>query len=324
MLIDRENWRLHRGWVLATAAATALAVAWYAGEAVRSESWPGGSSLPGFTFGALGGIVILFELLLYFRKKVRAWRLGRAQVWMRAHIWLGLLCLPLLVLHSGFRLGGTLSAVLMVLLVVVIASGIWGLALQQFLPSRLLNEVPAETIYSQMDYVVGQLTEEASRLVRGVCGPAEGEEAAAADDRDAAQPAGVGFLVVGAVRTAGHVRGRVLATEAAAAPVAGSEPLREFFLQTVKPFLADGAASGSPLRLPKRAAVMFDGLRTRVDPAAHAAVAALEDLCEQRRQLDHQARLHGWLHNWLWVHLPLSVALVVLMAIHAWAALRYW
>src|SRR5207249_1598623 len=126
---------------------------WYFVESSRSTQWPGGSSLPGFVFGVLGGLIILFEVLLWWRKRVRVWRIGRAQAWMRAHIWLGLLCVPLLIYHSGFRLGGILSTVLMVLLLVVVASGIWGLVLQQILPRRMLDDVPAETIYSQIDYL---------------------------------------------------------------------------------------------------------------------------------------------------------------------------
>jgi hypothetical protein len=44
-------------------------------------------------------------------------------------------------------------------------------------------------------------------------------------------------------------------------------------------------------------------MRLKVNPAAHSVVDALEDLCERRRQLDEQARLHGWLHGWILVHL---------------------
>jgi hypothetical protein len=50
----------------------------------------------------------------------------------------------------------------------------------------------------------------------------------------------------------------------------------------------------------------------------------LEDLCNQRRQLILQSKIHFWLHNWLWVHLPLSVALIVLMFVHIFVALKYW
>ena len=76
---------------------------------------------------------------------------------MRAHIWLGLWAVPLIVLHSGLQLGGRLSIVLMVLFIVVIISGIFGLLLQQVLPRVMLRRVPAETIYSQIDHVAEQL-----------------------------------------------------------------------------------------------------------------------------------------------------------------------
>jgi len=87
---------------------------------------------------------------------IRAWRLGRAQVWLRGHIWLGLFSVPLIVLHSGLSLGGQLSTVLMLLFVAVIASGVFGLALQQYLPRQMYESLPAETIYSQIDYVSQQ------------------------------------------------------------------------------------------------------------------------------------------------------------------------
>ena len=34
--------------------------------------------------------------------------------------------------------------------------------------------------------------------------------------------------------------------------------------------------------------------------------------------------MHRWLHGWLLVHLPLSMALVVLMFIHIYVAIKYW
>jgi hypothetical protein len=324
VLIDRANWRLHRVWVYFTLAATAAAIGWYVVEGLGVADWPGGSSLPGFTFGVVGGLIILFEFLLWWRKKVRVWRIGRAQAWMRAHIWLGLLCLPLLILHSGFRLGGTLSTVLMALLVIVIASGIWGLVLQQFLPRRMLDDVPAETIYSQIHRLSAQLVTEAGHLVRAVCGPAPDEEMEPLARPEVPAAAGDGFVVIGAVRAVGRVQGMVLETRVLPAPVEEAEPLRDFFRDTVKPFLEKGPAAGAALRHPNRAAVLFQDIRAKLPPAAHASVDALERFCNQRRQWAEQARLHWWLHNWLWVHFPLSVALVLLMFVHAWVALKYW
>ena len=77
-------------------------------------------------------------------------------------------------------------------------------------------------------------------------------------------------------------------------------------------------------RLPVVALTRRGDLKTKLAPGAHETVDILESLCEQRRQLDRQAQMHFWLHSWLWLHLPLSVALVVLMLIHVWFALKYW
>jgi hypothetical protein len=259
---------------------------------------------------------------LWFRKKVRAWRIGRAQAWLRAHIWLGLVCLPLLVLHSGFRLGGVLSTVLMVLLVIVIVSGIWGLVLQQWLPGYMLDRVAAETIYSQIEGQSRQLLVEARDLVRVTCGAMP--EEAEAESADGWNERSESFVVVGAVRKVGRVQGKVLETRVAGPVVAGSEGLRVFFDGAVDAYLRKGRRSDSPLVDRERARQLFQGLRNNVPPAARAAVDTLEGLCAQRRQLDLQARLHFWLHSWLWVHLPLSAALAGLMFWHMWAALYYW
>jgi hypothetical protein len=303
-----------------------LACFWYAAAFFEAGAWtkrPGGWSPPGFTFGVVGGLICLFEFLLWPRKKKRAWRLGRVQVWMRAHIWLGLLAVPLLLLHSGFRWGGTLSTILMALFLIVIASGVWGLVVQQFLPSRMFEGVPAETIYSQIDHVVAQLNREAELLVLATCGPEENGRPTTAAEREELAEAGTAHLVVGAVRTAGRVQGKVIETRSATAFVPGSDYLRSFYRNTVGPYLARGSHSDSPLRVAPRAADLFQDTRARLPEAARDALNSLEGMCTQRRQMDDQARIHFWLHNWLWVHLPLSIALILLMFVHVFYALKY-
>jgi hypothetical protein len=304
-------------------AATALSCAWYFFSSLGSSQWPGGGSRPGLVFGVAGGLLILFEFALWGRKKVRAWRIGRVQTWMIAHIWLGLLTVPLLVLHSGFRWGGSLSTVLMVLFLVVIASGVWGLILQQFLPTRMLNQVPAETIHSQIERMVRFMIDDAQRLVYATCGPAPGEESMEADPEEVEHGAPISHLTVGAVQTVGSVQGKVLVTKVPKAAVPGSEPLREIFRSSIAPYLKEGRRSVSPLALPNKAEAIFRDLRSKLNPGAYEAIGILENLCDQRRQLDRQDRLHRWLHNWLWVHLPLSIALVVLMFFHVWVAFKY-
>ena len=82
LVFDRKTWPAHRPWMifflLATIASTAAFFAFAYGPYGDPTGWPGGSSLPGLIFGVLGGLIILFEFLLWFRKKVRVWRIGRA------------------------------------------------------------------------------------------------------------------------------------------------------------------------------------------------------------------------------------------------------
>ena len=57
--------------------------------------------------------------------------------------------------------------------------------------------------------------------------------------------------------------------------------------------------------------------------ALHPTLHELEAICEERAQLSQQKRLHHWLHGWLLVHVPLSVALLVLGLAHAVLSLYY-
>ena len=58
-------------------------------------------------------------------------------------------------------------------------------------------------------------------------------------------------------------------------------------------------------------------------PEKLAGLGALQELCDERAQLDDQLRLHYWLHVWLYVHVPLSYAMLALAVVHAVTSLRY-
>jgi hypothetical protein len=322
LILGREQWREHRSWCWAVLILTAIAAGWFAVECAQSGRLVGGGSLSGFTLGVAGGAIIVFEMLLWLRKKFRVARIGRAKLWMKAHIWLGLLSVPLITLHSGFRWSaGPLSSVLMFVFFVVIVSGVWGLALQQVVPKIMLENIPAETIYSQIDLVLAQSTEEARRIVRLTCGQ---EDSGAGTELTANTDPRKAFVVIGAVRAAGSVQGKLLQTRAQAVRVPGAEPLLELFEETVVPYVRAKAGADESLASPKKARIVFAEMRSRLDPAAHPVVGMLEELCDQRRQLDLQSRLHIWLHGWLWIHLPLSVALFALMIAHIYYALKYY
>ncbi len=294
LVFGRENWPQHLPWCVATLAVTAAAVAGYVVYGFSSGSWnqPGGGSPPGFAYGVLGGGIILFEMLLWPRKSLwRGWRLGRTKLWMTAHIWLGLLSIPLLLLHGGFHFrlsASTLAAVLMWLLVLVVGSGVLGLVLQNILPRLMLEQVPAETIYAQIGHILEQYRDEAQRLVDQTCG----QSTSAGGNRAMPAEAGVApgsHVAVGSVRQVGRVAGQGRASEHRRPDwVAGSEALLSFYGDQVEPYLRAGSGTKMPLGRATQSRAMFQALKTRLPVAAHPAAERLADFCDQRRQFDLQ------------------------------------
>ena len=67
---------------------------------------------------------------------------------------------------------------------------------------------------------------------------------------------------------------------------------------------------------------LFTQLRAELPAELHDALQQLFVLCEERRQFNTQLRLHRWLHWWLMVHIPPSIALLVLFVAHVVVSLR--
>ena len=270
-------------WAFVAVTLVVGSAAWYAAEAVAAGRLPTGGSRVGLALGVVAALIIGFEMLLWPRKRflrTRTRRLGRTQTWLKAHIWLGLACGPLAVLHAGFRLGGSLAATLMLVLGVVLASGVWGLILQHLIPRLLKDRVPDEVPAAEAERIVAHHTAGFARRLEVARG-------------------GLG-----------------------AEPVAGAELVREAFEKVVRPYLA-GLTRPGELRVADRAGRYFADLHAALPEAGRPLARELEEVCRLRRQFDAQLRLQWWLHSWVWVHLPLSVALVGLLVVHIYVALRY-
>ena len=122
MLIDRK----HTKWAFASLLILGVATLLYVIDARHELQGPRGGTTIGLVFGTAGFAVIVLASLLGLRKRFSTWQLGRAQTWMRAHLWLSPLSFPLILLHGGFHFGGLLTTVLLVLLIAVVLSGITG------------------------------------------------------------------------------------------------------------------------------------------------------------------------------------------------------
>jgi hypothetical protein len=316
MKIDRS----HRSWLIFSVVVLALSGAWYWYDVTRGPdalNGPSGGSATGITFGIIGSLFMLFAGLFTLRKKVRTWRIGRAEFWMRGHLWLGTLALPMIWLHGGFRHGGTVTTILMWITYAIVISGIIGALLQHFLPRTMTQAVQSETIYEQIPQVLKHLASEADD-VAAICGPDNGEDLRDWRQRRKAsleQRAG-SFLIT-------RERCEQLVATLGAAPAEGAAPLKKFYQEQVQPYLQAPATAGAALLDPVRAGSIFAQQRFLLPPTLHESLADLQRICDEVRQLQLQQRMHRWMHGWLLIHVPLAMALLVLAIVHVVVALRY-
>jgi len=298
MILDRS----HRPWIVATAIALGVATAAYVVYAAAVPGGPRGGTVAGLAFGIAAALAMAGAALLGVRKRRPHYRIGRASTWLKGHLWLGVLSLPLVLFHAGFAFGGTLATVLMWLLFAVLVTGAVTLALQHFLPRVMTRSLPEETVFEQLDHMRKQLLIEAEQMVRGWVGG------------------------VGIAKCAGRLRGRVVLGRAASTATEASPeraPLRLFLDRYLRPYFAADGMRRSRLGDPSARAALFEELRGTVDASLHGLTRDLEALCVQREQLQMQRRLHLWLHGWLLLHVPLSYLLVLLTAVHAVMSLYY-
>jgi hypothetical protein len=175
-----NNWK-HFPWFVFVCLATIAACLLYVGN-FHPHRMPAGIRLPplliqtptehhtvggtplGLAFGAISLGIFVFAALLNLRKKIPLWRVGTVQRWLRAHIWLTLLTIPLIILHSGFRLGGPMTTLLMALYALVMVSGIYGLVLQHLMPRLMKERLPAETVFEQIPHIRAQLCVAAEKM----------------------------------------------------------------------------------------------------------------------------------------------------------------
>ena len=115
-------------------------------------------------------------------------------------------------------------------------------------------------------------------------------------------------------------------TERLGASRAEKDLLRTFYLELVRPFLAEtrstSAVRRSPFASSEIANRQFLRRKTILPAVLHPVLDELADCCERRRQFELQRKIHRWLHWWLMIHVPVSVGLLVLLVAHVVMALR--
>jgi len=278
------RWR--RFWVGVGAVLTAV----YVASALHGGFQHGGSPA-GIAYGIFGTVAILVLLAFGVRKRWYRSTWGTLDGWLQSHIYLGLLSALVIFFHSGFRFQDRVAVAAFVTLGVVVASGFVGASLYTSVPRRL-SEVESDLTPAELSAQIQQLADGMARIAGSRSQPFQevcrGLLAESLPGRLA------GWRLMLTSRGAGTKR-------AASGGSSGS-----------------GGGGG-----PAPWAVHL----TRVPPAEQEDLRQLLVLSRQRSELLErliaQQRYRNLLGAWLYLHVPLSIALLALVAAHLVAVFYY-
>ena len=111
---------------------------------------PYGGTPLGYTLGTIAALLVLWLLWFGVRKRQYRSRLGSVQGWLSAHVYLGTALVVIATLHTGFELGWNVHGLAYVLMVLVVASGFYGVFMYLRVPGAMTANLGDETVESML------------------------------------------------------------------------------------------------------------------------------------------------------------------------------
>lgn len=276
---SHESFLRHRRfqWLKAAAALSLLAILSYALVDVQPRH--NGGSWYGYILGTIGAGLILWLTALGVRKRNITRKKWSLKAWTSAHVYFGLSLIVIATLHTGFQFGWNVHTLAYALMMLVIVSGIYGVAAYAWLPKELSDnrgEMTAAQMIDAVDSIDKQiqisaqpLSDEDTEVVLGSLGE---------------DPFGGGLYR----RLTGTVRGG-----------GNAEALR-----VIRRRLAESEGEE---------AIALDQVAVLLQRKAAA-------LSRVRRHV----RIRAMLEIWLYVHVPVTFALIAALAAHIISVFFYW
>ena len=256
-------------WLWIALALSAASIAGYV--LIDQQPRPNGGTWYGYTLGTIGLGLIVWLSLLGVRKRRINPGAGSLKAWTSAHVYLGLSLVVVGTLHTGFQIGWNVHTLAYVLMLLVIATGIYGVVVYATLPASLSANRKEMTRAQMLDALTAidrQLESAAQPL-----GRAEADLVIAALAQDTFHGGAWGRLT-------------------------GSYPR----CATARALSGMSGASEETVRV----------------------AALLEKRREQLTQIRGALRIRALLEVWLFVHIPLTLALIAALTAHVISVFYYW
>jgi hypothetical protein len=129
--------------------AAAIGAYWYYGIHTAQIKPYGGTWL-GYTLGTIAALLILWLMLLGIRKRRYSSRLGSVPGWASAHVYLGTSLIIIATLHCAFEFGWNIHTLAYALMMLVIASGFFGVYAYLSYPEVMTTNLAGETLETML------------------------------------------------------------------------------------------------------------------------------------------------------------------------------
>ncbi len=245
---------------------------------------PYGGTWLGYTLGTIGAVLILWLMLLGVRKRSYQSNLGSVQGWTSAHVYLGASLIVVASLHCAFEFGWNIHTLAYVLMMLVIASGFFGIYAYLRYPEHMTANLAGETLETML-LKVADLESKCKRIALEL-------------------PDEVNALVMNASRRAAEksaLQGSFLRQLAGVDP---KHPMR---------VARDNLLKSSTLKL--------SAAQTKAQEQLVGEMSRIVTLTDRvRRDLKFRALMQVWLY----FHVPLSFALLAALTAHIISVFYFW
>jgi len=129
----------------------AAAIAAYALHEVPSAYYkPYGGTWLGYTLGGVAAFLVLWMMLLGIRKRRYRSSVGTLHGWTSSHVYLGGAAIVIATLHGGFEFGWNVHTLAYALMVLVIATGVYGVYAYLHYPTLVTQNLSGDTLESTL------------------------------------------------------------------------------------------------------------------------------------------------------------------------------
>lgn len=245
---------------------------------------PYGGTWLGYTLGTIGAVLILWLMLLGVRKRSYQSNLGSVQGWTSAHVYLGASLIVVASLHCAFEFGWNIHTLAYVLMMLVIASGFFGIYAYLRYPEHMTANLAGETLETML-LKVADLESKCKRIALEL-------------------PDEVNALVMNASRRAAEKSALQGSFRRQLAGVDPKHPMR---------VARDNLLKSSTLKL--------SAAQTKAQEQLVGEMSRIITLTDRvRRDLKFRALMQVWLY----FHVPLSFALLAALTAHIISVFYFW